>query len=335
MSFRKTVFRSRRSPARLSAAVLLMAGLLATPAAAEQPFGDWLAGLRAEALRKGVSAATFDNALKGVSPVAEVIEKDRAQPEFTMTFDAYMARVVTPARIETARQKLVEHRDLLARISARYGVAPRFIVALWGIESNFGTRAGSYPVIGALATLAYDGRRSAYFRQELLAALRVLQAGHITADRMTGSWAGAMGQSQFMPSSYLRFAADGDGDGRDDIWTNTADVFASAANYLAKSGWKGDQTWGRPVRLPGGFDAGLASPRIRKTLRQWERLGVRAEDGGPLPTRNLSASVVLPAGVSGPAFVAYENFRVIRRWNPSDFFVLAVGRLADAAVAQY
>jgi membrane-bound lytic murein transglycosylase B len=309
-------------------------GAAAAPAAAEESFDAWRARLRTEALQKGVSAATFNNAFKGVAPIAEVIEKDQNQPEFTLTFAEYMGRVVTPARIATARQKLVQHRALLARISATYHVAPRFIVALWGIESNFGSRAGTYPVVGALATLAYDGRRNTYFRQELIAALRVLDAGHITVDRMTGSWAGAMGQCQFMPSSFLRFAADGDGDGREDIWTNTADVFASAANYLAKSGWKGDQTWGRPVSLPAGFNAGLASPRVRKSLREWEKLGVRNVDGGRLPVRNLTASVVLPDGAGGPAFVVYENFRVIRRWNPSDFFALAVGQLADQAEAE-
>src|SRR5690606_2335920 len=220
MSLRKAVFRSRRAatlapPRRLATIVvaLLLAGALPAPASAEAAFDRWLAELRAEALRTGISAATLDTALAGVAPIPEVIEKDRTQPEFTMTFSDYMARVVTPERIETARRKLVEHRDLLARIGARYNVAPRFIVALWGIESNFGARAGSYPVIGALATLAYDGRRSRYFRSELLAALRVLDGGHITAERMTGSWAGAMGQCQFMPSSFLRFAADGDGDG--------------------------------------------------------------------------------------------------------------------------
>jgi membrane-bound lytic murein transglycosylase B len=325
-------FVTRRSAAIL-VALLALASPVA-PAAAEEPFADWLARLRGEALQKGISVPTFDNAFKGVAPIPEVIEKDRTQPEFTMTFADYMARVVTPARVATARQKLVEQRDLLARTAAKYNVAPRFIVALWGIESNFGTRAGTYPVIGALATLAYDGRRSGFFRQELLAALRILEAGHITVERMTGSWAGAMGQSQFMPSSYLRFAADGDGDGRDDIWTNTADVFASAANFLARSGWQGDQTWGRPVRLPTSFNAGLASARTQKSLRDWERLGVRDADGGRLPARNLLASVVLPDGTSGPAFVAYENFRVIRRWNPSDFFALAVGQLADRAAAQ-
>jgi membrane-bound lytic murein transglycosylase B len=323
----------RRGFAMLALVAVGLAAPLA-PAAAEESFDAWRARLRAEALHKGVSAATFDNAFKDVAPIADVIEKDRNQPEFTMTYADYMARVVTPARIATARQKLVEQRDLLARISARYDVAPRFIVALWGIESNFGTRAGTYPVIGALATLAYDGRRSAYFRQELIAALRIVEAGHVAADRMTGSWAGAMGQSQFMPTSFLRFAADGDGDGREDIWGNIADVFASAANFLARSGWKGDQTWGRPVRVPASFNAGLAGARTRKPLREWEKLGVRDADGGRLPARNLVAQVVLPAGAGGPAFVAYENFRVIRRWNPSDFFALAVGQLADQAVAQ-
>jgi peptidoglycan lytic transglycosylase B len=326
----------RIMPRRYAAICLALfaMGSLPAPAAAEEAFDAWLARLRAEALQKGISAPTFDNAFKGVAPIPDVIEKDQNQPEFTLTFAEYMTRVVSPTRVATARQKLKEHHALLSNISARYNVAPRFIVALWGIESNFGTRAGTYPVVGALATLAYDGRRSNYFRQELLAALRILEAGHITVDRMTGSWAGAMGQSQFMPSSYLRFAADGDGDGRDDIWTNTADVFASAANYLAKSGWKGDQTWGRPVTLPASFNANLASPRTRKSLREWEKLGVRNADGGRLPTRNLTASVVLPDGTGGPAFVVYENFRVIRRWNPSDFFALAVGQLADRAEAE-
>jgi membrane-bound lytic murein transglycosylase B len=325
------------APRRIAVLALALVGLAAplASATAEEPFDAWRARLRAEVLQKGISAATFDNAFKGVTPIAEVIDKDRNQPEFTMTYAEYMARVVTPARVATARQKLVDERALLARISARYGVAPRFIVALWGIESNFGTRAGTYPVIGALATLAYDGRRSRYFRQELIAALRIVEAGHITADRMTGSWAGAMGQSQFMPTSFLRFAADGDGDGREDIWGNTADVFASAANFLARSGWQGDQTWGRPVRIPASFNAGLAGARTRKPLREWEKLGVRDADGGRLPARNLTAQVVLPDGAGGPAFVAYENFRVIRRWNPSDFFALAVGQLADRAEAQY
>src|SRR5690606_5051472 len=210
------VLRSRRaatcSPRRRAAVAvaLLVAGALPAPASAKETFDRWLAELRAEALRAGTSAATLDTALAGLAPIPEVIEKDRTQPEFTMTFSDYMARVVTLERIATARRKLAEHHDLLARIGARYNVAPRFIVALWGIESNFGARAGSYPVIGALATLAYDGRRSRYFRSELLAALRVLDGGHITAERMTGSWAGAMGQCQFMPSSFLRFAADGD-----------------------------------------------------------------------------------------------------------------------------
>jgi membrane-bound lytic murein transglycosylase B len=329
-------FRLKLVPRRLAALALALLGLAAplAPAAAEEGFDAWRARLRAEALQKGISAATFDNAFKGVAPIPDVIDKDRNQPEFTLTYADYMARVVTPTRVATARQKLNEQRDLLARISARYHVAPRFIVALWGIESNFGTRAGTYPVVGALATLAYDGRRSAYFRQELIAALRILEAGHITVERMTGSWAGAMGQSQFMPTSFLRFAADGDGDGREDIWGNTADVFASAANYLAKSGWKGDQTWGRPVRIPASFNPGLAGARTLKPLREWEKLGVRDADGGRLPARNLTAQVVLPDGAGGPAFVAYENFRVIRRWNPSDFFALAVGQLADQAAAQ-
>jgi membrane-bound lytic murein transglycosylase B len=233
------------------------------------------------------------------------------------------------SRIERGRELLAQHRPLLEEIGAAYGVQPRFIVALWGIETNFGTYTGGFPVIQALATLAHDGRRSSYFREELLNALQILDDGHIDVARMQGSWAGAMGQSQFMPSSFLRFAQDYDGDGRRDIWTTEADVFASAASYLAGFGWDADQTWGRQVRLPAGFDAGLADLEIRKPLSEWQRLGVRRADGQNLPAGDLTASLVLPDGPGGPAFLVYDNYRTIMRWNRSTYFATTVGILAD------
>jgi len=301
------------------------------PAAAETPdFRTWLLDLRREALNQGIRGETLDAALDGIEPISRVIELDRRQPEFTLTFQEYIARVVPAKRIEMGRQKLAENRALLNAVGKRFRVQPRFIVALWGIETDFGRLTGGFPVIDALATLAYDGRRSAYFRAELLFALRILDEGHITPDRMIGSWAGAMGQSQFMPSSFIKFAIDYSGDGRRDIWDTPADVFASAANYLHNVGWRDDQTWGREVRLPGGFDPSLADLGIERKISAWQALGVRRADGRDLPRRELNASIVLPDGQGGPAFMVYNNYRSLLKWNRSTYFATAVGRLADA-----
>lgn len=310
--------------------VLAGALLLGVPALAGTPsFSQWVDALRQEAAQRGIRSATLDAALNGLEPIARIIELDRKQPEFTLTFRQYMDRVVPRARVEMGRQRLRENRALLEEIGRKYGVQPRFVVAFWGIETDFGRLTGGFRVIPALATLAYDGRRGAYFRRELLDALEILDQGHIALPDMVGSWAGAMGQSQFMPSSFVTFAVDYDGDGRKDIWNTKADVFASAANYLSRVGWKGDQTWGRPVRLPSGFDTGLASLKIRKRLSAWQRLGVRRADGGDLPKRDLMASVVLAEGPGGPAYVVYDNYHAILRWNRSTFFALAVGSLAE------
>ena len=313
---------------------LILAGVaaltLAAPAKAAGDFGAWLTDLRAEAAAKGISAPTLDAALNGIEPIPRVIELDRKQPEFTLTFADYMKRVVSQDRIAKARRNFSENKALLTKIGRQFGVQPRFIVALWGIETDFGRLTGGFSVVPALATLAFDGRRSAYFRKELLNALKIIDGGHITAEAMKGSWAGAMGQCQFMPSSFLNFAVDADGDGRKDIWTTKADVFGSAANYLARSGWRDDLTWGRPVRLPAGFDPALADLKVRKPLSEWQRLGVRRADGRDLPTRDLPASVILPDGPGGPAFVVYDNFEAILKWNRSTYFASAVGSLADA-----
>ncbi len=303
--------------------------LFAVPGSAED-FQIWLGKLRVEAEGKGISQSVLDEALAGIQPIPRVIELDRRQPEFTLTFTQYRDRVVPQSRIKKGRVKYQENRDLLEEIGGKIGVQPRFIVALWGIETDFGRVTGGFKVIPALATLAHDGRRSAFFRKELLNALQILHEGHIAPKEMMGSWAGAMGQSQFMPSSFLAHAVDYDGDGRRDIWTTRPDVFASAANYLAKSGWRADQTWGREVKLPRDFDFALADLKVRKPIGGWQALGVRQPDGGDLPTRQLSASIVLPEkGKMSPAYLVYSNYRTTLRWNRSTYFALAVGLLSD------
>lgn len=294
-----------------------------------QPFAQWLDDFRRDALGQGIRQATLDAAFEGVEPIPRVVELDRRQPEFTLTFQQYMERVVPPTRVEKGRQMLAENRALLDEVGKKYGIEPRFLVAFWGVETDFGRVKGGFKVVPALATLAHDGRRSTYFRGELINALKILDQGHITPAEMMGSWAGAMGQCQFMPSSFLNFAVDQNGDGRKDLWNDKADVFASAANYLTRSGWKNDQTWGRPVRLPDGFDPALAGLKIRKSLAEWSKLGVRRADGGALPSRDLQAAVVFTEGPGSAAYLVYDNFETILKWNRSTFFAVAVGSLAD------
>ena len=303
------------------------------PRAKALDFDAWLAEFSAEASAKGISALTLKNALAEIRPIPRVVELDRRQPEFTLTFSDYMKRVVTATRIKKARARYDKHKVLLDRVSKRYGVQPRFIVALWGIETDFGRLTGGFDVIPALATLAHDGRRSAFFRAQLLNALTVIDQGHIAADKMKGSWAGAMGQVQFMPSSFLNFAVDFDGDGRKNLWTSQEDVFGSAANYLAKSGWNGSENWGRKVKLPTPFDENLINyKKIMKPLREWDELGVLRDDGTRLPSGDIRASLVRPKEGQGPNFIIYGNYRAILKWNRSHYFALAVGHLADAII---
>jgi membrane-bound lytic murein transglycosylase B len=292
------------------------------------PFEGWLAQLRQEAAAAGISAATL-KALDGLQPIPRVIELDRRQPEGRLTFRDYNQRVLSPSRIERGRQLMREHRELLERVAADYGVQPRFIVALWGIESSYGSFTGEYPVVGALATLAYDGRRAAFFRKELLQALRILDQGDVAPAQMTGSWAGAMGQSQFMPSSYLAHAVDYDGDGRRDLWTSPPDVFASIANYLAKAGWNASYTWGRQVQLSDHLQAEAAGLEVVKPLPEWHALGVKRSNGHDLPLVALDASLLRMDDAEGPAYLVYNNFRVLMAWNRSTYFALTVGELAD------
>lgn len=316
----------RLSMLALSLTVSLSAGALA----AEQSFDAWLEGVRQEARERKISEAIITAALTDIKPIPRVIELDRGQPEFTQTFQQYMAKRITPQLIAYGKKMMLEHREILNEVSQKYGVQPRFIVALWGAETSFGRYTGGFKVVDSLATLAWDGRRSAFFRKELFNALTILNQGHTTADVMKGSWAGAMGQSQFMPSSYLSFAEDYNGDGRRDIWETQSDVFASIANYLSKSGWRDDLTWGRAVDLPKGFDESLVSLDVTKTMDEWRALGVRKEGGGALPTRNIEASVIRPKRGGGAAFLIYQNYRTLLKWNYSHFFGISVGSIADA-----
>ncbi|ACI98579.1 lytic murein transglycosylase [Rhodospirillum centenum] len=313
----------------LAAALAVAPVMQAAPAQAATDFAAWLEALRQDAGAQGISEATLREALTGVQPIPRVLELDRRQPEGTITFARYIERVVTAQRVRRGRGLYRQHRAVLEEVGRKYGVQPRFIVALWGIETSFGSNQGGFKVIDALATLAYDGRRSAYFRKELINALRILDEDHIGADRMLGSWAGAMGQSQFMPSSFLRYAVDFDRDGKRDIWGTLPDVFASAANYLSTVGWNPDRTWGREVRIPKHFKESHAGLQTRKTLRDWQAMGVRQVDGGPLPVVALEASLVLPDGPKGRAFLVYDNYRTIMDWNRSTYFATAVGLLSD------
>jgi membrane-bound lytic murein transglycosylase B len=244
---------------------------------------------------------------------------------------------VTDKRAAEGRDLMQKHAALLTQLERQYGVPGRFLVAFWGLETNFGRFTGDYPVINALATLAYEGRRGTMFREEMFNALTILERGHITLDRMKGSYAGAMGQTQFMPSTFLRHAVDQDGDGHIDVWGSVGDALGSAANYLSSLGWNGDLTWGREVKLPAGFDLRLTSLDVDatetiKTLAAWNALGVRRTDGSDLPKQDLAASIVLPAGRAGPAFLLYDNYRVILKYNRSAFYAIAIGHLADRVI---
>lgn len=327
---------STESPAATAAAPARVA--TATPADAVsadttrvvEDFDTWLEGVKREAIGRGISRTTVERALDGLQPIPEVIQRDRTQREFTLTFTRYMRGAVTEARVEKARRLLAQHRPLLDKVAEEYGVQPRFLVSFWGLESNFGEHTGGYQVIAALATLAHEGRRHDFFRSQLMDALKIVDEGHIDTARMTGSWAGAMGQLQFIPSTFVNFAVDYDGDGHRDIWHSLPDVFASAANYLSQEGWRGDRTWGRQVRLPPGFDYALASLAVKKPLAEWAALGLRDAEGGPLPVIDgMEAALVLPAGYRGPAFLVYENFETILIWNRSILYALSVGHLAD------
>ncbi|HWK43922.1 MAG TPA: lytic murein transglycosylase [Stellaceae bacterium] len=307
----------------------LLGGMIAPAWAGDADFQTWLRAFKDEAAQSGIRRATIDSAFTGVAPIPKVLELDRHQPESTITFDDYIARVVSPGRVDNGRKALDDNRALLTDIGSRYGVQPRFIVALWGIETDFGKVSGTYPVIGSLATLAYDGRRSSLFRGELLAALKIIDQGHIKPSEMLGSWAGAMGQTQFMPSTFLSYAVDYRGHNKQDIWNDRGDALASIANYLSHLGWNPEIGWGTQVVLPPGFDTKLVSLDIDKPIEEWRALGVTTPDGAPVPGRDLRASIVRPGDATGPSLLVYSNYRAIMKWNRSLYFATAVSYLAE------
>ncbi len=316
----------------LKALPLIVPLLFAAPAAlaADEDFPQWVAELKHDAESQGIPATTVESALDGVSLQQRVLELDHRQPETTLTLTQYLGNVLVPARIERGRKLKTENRALLRAVSDRYGVPGKIILALWAIESGYGTTMGKFRIVDALATLAFDGRRPDLFRAELIASLKILARGKFTVDALRGSWAGAMGQTQFMPSTYLKYAVDYDHRGEADIWYDTADVFASAANYLASLGWKGDELWGREVRLPARFDESQLGLPTERPVAEWARMGVRRLDGGALPAAAVEASVVAPDGLGGRAFLVYDNFRTIMKWNHSTYFAIAVCELGDA-----
>ncbi len=308
--------------------VLLAVPIQAQAQTLEQSFDEWITALRAEAIALGISEATLA-ALDQLEPVSRVLELDNSQPEFVQTFTHYLGLRVTEAQIERGQSLLRQHAALLEEVRSRYGVQPHYLAAFWAIESNFGRNTGGFSVLQALATLAYDPRRAEFFRRELLTALQIIDEGHIAADSMSGSWAGAMGQLQFLPSVFYSYGVDGDNDGRIDIWNSLPDIFHSAANFLSESGWRGDERWGREVILPVNFDFRLSGTGTRKRLQEWKELGIIQTSGAPIPVADMDASIVLPVGAAGPAFLAYDNYRTTLVYNPSTFYALTVGHLAD------
>ncbi|MDX3774437.1 lytic murein transglycosylase [Chromatiaceae bacterium AAb-1] len=314
----------------------------------EKPsFTEYTAILKQETLDKGYAAELVEQVFSSLTYHEQVVSADKSQPEFVETLDTYLPKRVSETRIRMAREYYQQHLPELEKIGEKYGVQPRFIVALWGLESSFGRIMGNYSVPSALVTLAYDGRRETFFKQEFFHAMDILAQGHVTLEGMKGSWAGAMGQSQFMPSSFLSYAQDGDGDGKKDIWGNQLDVFASIANYLKTRGWDNTQTWGRQVKLPAGFDAANAIAKgslersqwlkrweeSERSLADWQELGVRRTDGRDLPVRDLQAALILPDDIKGRAYLAYSNYKTLMHWNRSYYFVTSVGYLADMIVA--
>ena len=295
----------------------------------EQSFEQWLAELRAEARDLGISESTLTALDTVEAPLERVLELDNSQPEFVQTFTRYIDLRVTPGQVSRGQTLMDQHGVLLEQVRQRYGVQPHYLMAFWAIESNFGRATGGFSVLQALATLAYDPRRADFFRRELLTALRIIDEGHISPERMSGSWAGAMGQLQFLPSVFYRYGVDGDGDGRIDIWNSLPDIFHSAANFLNESGWQGDERWGREVLLPEDFDFSLAGNNTRLPIQEWADMGVRRVNGAPLPIADMQASIIIPAGATGPAFIAYANYRATMNYNPSTFYALTVGHLAD------
>jgi membrane-bound lytic murein transglycosylase B len=305
--------------------------LLSTPVLAnDEPFGMWLMKFQEDALAQGISKDTLEKAFAETKPIPDIIRLDRKQPEGTKTLPEYMENVITQKRIDEGKRLLAENKELLTAIENKYGVDKEVIVALWGIETSYGKNTGNYSVVDALATLAYDGRRSAFFRNELINALKIIDADHISAEEMDGSWAGAMGQCQFMPTSFLKYAVDYDGDGKRDIWNTQEDVFASIAHYLQSEGWKPQGEMAMPALLPEHFDKKFTDIKTTKPVSEWKRLGVTYIDGSPLADNGSAASVIMVGKDADMVpYIVYDNYKVILKWNKSRYFATAVDMLSE------
>ncbi|WOH38805.1 lytic murein transglycosylase [Thalassotalea fonticola] len=319
------------------------APVAAEPHPESTSFESYVEQLKQQALTKGFSAELVEQSFANVVYHKRAVKADNNQPENVETLETYLPKRVSDWKVNKARDMLKKHKTELTKIGKQFGVQPRFIVSLWALESNFGKITGNFSVVSALATMAYDGRRESFFKSQLFDALTILEQGHIALADMKGSWAGAMGHNQFMPSSFLAYAADGDGDGKKDIWNNTSDVFASIANYLNKVGWNSEITWARQVKLPEDFDYKLAIPQntggrkpwlkqwglTEMKLSGWQAAGVRKFNGNDLPQVDITAALVFPDGEEGRAYLAYDNYKSLMHWNLSYYFVTSVGHLAD------
>lgn len=311
---------------RLAALALSLPAFAQT---ASPEFARCIDGLRGDARAARVQDETFSRFTQGLQPDMSVIEKLDYQPEFRMPIWDYLSGLVDDQRVAEGQAKLAQHADTLAQVQQRHGVDPATVVAVWGVESNFGQNFGNYPLVQALGTLSCYGRRQAFFRGEFYAALRILQAGHIAPERLVGSWAGAFGHTQFMPTTFERLAVDGDGDGKRDLMDNTADALASTANFLKKAGWQNDQPWGFEVKLPKGFSVDGEGRKTKRPMGEWVARGLIRADGSPLPASLGSAGLMTPAGASGPAFLVFKNFDAIYSYNAAESYGLAIAHLSD------
>lgn len=316
-------------------AVILVASVGNVDADIEQgDFGACVSDLQSRALAQGLPASLVDTVLGAVKFQPRVIELDRAQPEFRQSFSAYLRARVSDARVRRGRELLARHRGLLDGLTREYGVPGHYLIAFWGMETNFGSYLGDMPTLDSLATLACDPRRSGFFTDELITALQLLEREDLAPETMRGSWAGAMGHTQFMPSAYLGHAVDGDGDGTIDLWGSEIDALTSAASYLADLGWRRGERWGREVRLPDDFPYARSGLAHRAPLARWREMGVRGSNGQALPAADMQGAVIVPMGHRGPAFLVYDNFGVIMKWNRSQAYAIAVGHLADRIVGR-
>jgi membrane-bound lytic murein transglycosylase B len=322
---------------RIARSVTLIAALLALgaacclpqPASAAQTFAHWVERFWPVARAAGIKRETYDRAFKGMTPDPKVIEAANFQPEYKKPIGEYVDRVVSEKRIATGKQMLEQNKALLDALEKRYGVDRTILIAIWGVESNYGTQPGDMNVIRSLATLAYYNTKAAFARQQLITALKIVQRGDIPVEQMNGSWAGAMGHTQFIPTTYQLFAVDYDGDGKRNIWYDVPDALASTASYLKHSNWQPGQTWGYEVTLPKGFNPKRVSERTLRSLADWQKIGIARVNGEPFPRPGDKAGLYAPAGTAGPAFLVLNNFRSILRYNQATSYALGVGHLSD------